>query len=71
MIGLGEETMGQIRGRDVFCAGEAVVKIDGERTKFLKVPNVGQEETVKRQILESLTRADGAAGSTGAGAPPS
>lgn len=71
MIGLGEETMGQIRGREVFCAGEAVVKIDGERTKFLKVPNVGQEEAVRRQILESLTRADGAAGSTGAGAPPS
>lgn len=63
MISLEEEIADKIKQREFFQVGEAVVKIDGEKAKFMKVPQI-DANTYKTEILDMLSRADGEAGST-------
>ncbi|MDO4343932.1 MAG: ATP-binding protein [Eubacteriales bacterium] len=64
MILLEEEISEKVKQKDFFRTGEAIFKSDGEKTRFMKVGEIPDIETYKRQILDKLLRADGEAGST-------
>lgn len=59
MIQLEDEVVDEIKKRDYFDVGEAVIKLDGEKTKFMKVPKMQNVDIYKQEIMDVLAHTDG------------
>ena len=59
MISLEEDVVEKMKERDFFQVGEAILKSDGEKTRFMKVGEIRDIDAYKRQILTKLLRSDG------------
>ena len=59
MISLEEDVVEKMKERDFFQVGEAILKSDGEKTRFMKVGEIQDIDAYKRQILTKLLRSDG------------